>query len=123
MLEEISSFTQMEEVFLARPMGAFATLAIVIGILSLGAYLYRRSWGLSIKTRIFLLVVRVMALAMMVAILMEPTAVIKETQSRMRGLPVLLDVSASMSMKDQRKRPEDIMEAASALGKIGRAHV
>jgi hypothetical protein len=44
MLEEISSFTQMEEIFLARPLGGLATLAISIGILLVGAYLYRNSW-------------------------------------------------------------------------------
>ena len=31
-------------------------------------------------------------------------------------MPVLLDVSESMSMKDQRKLPEEIVEAAAALG-------
>lgn len=116
MLEGISSFTQIEEIFWARPIDVAAMLAILVGILALGAYLYRRSWGLRSGMRIFLAVSRVIVLALIVATLLEPTAVIKETQTRQRGLPVLLDVSESMAMKDQRKRPEDIMEAAAALG-------
>jgi len=47
---------------------------------------------------------------------MEPTAVRTEEHTRERSLPVLLDVSESMSMKDQRKLPEEIVEAAAALG-------
>ncbi|MDB4576665.1 hypothetical protein N9Z77_00870, partial [Akkermansiaceae bacterium] len=39
-----------------------------------------------------------------------------EEHTRERSLPVLLDVSESMSMKDQRKLPEEIVEAAAALG-------
>lgn len=118
MLEKISSFTRIEDVFLARPTSVIALLAILIGILALGAYLYRRSWGLGPGLRGFLAVARVIVLALVVTALLEPTAVVKETQTKMRGLPVLLDISESMAMKDQRKRPEDIMEAASALGLV-----
>lgn len=118
MSETISSFTRIEDVFLARPVGVFAMLAILIGIIALGAYLYRRSWGLRPFTRGFLGVARVIVIAIVALSLLEPTAVIKETESRLRGLPVLLDVSESMGMKDQRKRSEDIMEAASALGLV-----
>jgi hypothetical protein len=118
MSETISSFTRIEDVFFARPIGVFAMIAILIGIIALGAYLYRRSWGLGSFTRGFLGVARVVVIAVVVLSLLEPTAVIKETETRLRGLPVLLDVSESMGMKDQRKRSEDILEAASALGLI-----
>lgn len=120
MLEKISNFTRIEDVFLARPTSVVALLAILIGILALGAYLYRRSWGLGPGLRGFLAVARVIVLALVVISLLEPTAVVKETQTKMRGLPVLLDISESMAMKDQRKRPEDIMEAASALGLVNK---
>lgn len=116
MLEGISSFTRIESIFWARPIGVAAMVAILTGILAFGAYLYRRPWGLRPGMRAFLAVARVIVLALIVATLLEPTAVIKETRTVQRGLPVLLDVSGSMAMKDQRKRPEDIMEAASALG-------
>lgn len=116
MLDGFSSFSRIEEIFFARPIGVIALLVVLLGILSLGAYLYRRSWGLRPGMRAFLAVARVIVLALVVATLLEPTAVIKKTQTRQRGLPVLVDVSESMAMKDQRKRPEDIMEAAAALG-------
>jgi hypothetical protein len=118
MLETIASFSGIENVFLARPTSVVVLIALFIGILALSAYLYRSSWGLRPGMRIFLAVARLVVLALVVTTLLEPTAVIKETQTKMRGLPVLLDVSGSMAMKDQRKRPEDIIEAATALGLV-----
>lgn len=118
MFEGIFNFTRFEEFFWARPISSSAMLAIFVGILVLSAYLYRRSWGLSPWLRICLAVARVVVLTLVVATLLEPTAVVRETQTRMRTLPVLLDVSESMAMKDQRKRPEDVMEAAAALGMV-----
>ena len=53
--------------------------------------------------------------------LLEPTAVLRETHTRQRGLPVLIDISESMSMKDQRKRTEDLVEAAAALDLLPRS--
>jgi len=50
--------------------------------------------------------------------LLEPTAIITESHTLSRSLPVLLDVSESMSMKDQRKRPEDLVSAATALDMV-----
>ena len=59
-----------------------------------------------------------MALVLVLATLLEPTAVVTETSTRVRSLPVLLDVSESMSMKDQRKRSKDLLDAATALGMV-----
>jgi hypothetical protein len=118
MLEWISSFARIEKLFWARPIPSVAMLAILVGILVLSAYLYRRSWGLRPGLRISLAVARVVVLTLIVATLLEPTALVRETHTQMRGLPVLLDVSESMAMKDQRKRPEDILEAAAALGML-----
>ena len=118
MLEGLSNFTGIEEIILARPIGLPAMLALLAGIVGLSVYLYRRSWGLRPATRIFLAVTRFIVLAVTTAILLEPTAVVRETQTRQRALPVLLDVSESMSMKDPRKRPQDLLEAATALGHL-----
>jgi uncharacterized membrane protein len=96
---------------------SFGTLvAIFAAIVVLSLYLYRRPWGLPLWLRGILVVSRVLVLALLVATLMEPTAVRTEEHTRERSLPVLLDVSESMSMKDQRKLPEEIAEAAAALG-------
>lgn len=118
MSEVISSSVQIEQIFWARPIPAAAMLAIFIGIVALSIYLYRRRWGLQPWLRTLLAVVRLVVLALVVATLLEPTAVVRETHTQQRGLPVLIDVSESMSMKDHRKRPEDIVEAAAALNQL-----
>ena len=118
MSDAILIIAQIERVFLARPLPTGVLLAILAAIILLSFYLYRRPWGLPLWMRVSLAVARVVVLAMVVASLLEPTAVVKETHTRVRGLPVLLDVSESMSMKDQRKRSEDVADAAAALGMI-----
>lgn len=115
MLEATFSSIQIEQLFWARPLPTVTMGAIFVGILVLSAYLYRRSWGLKAGARAVLGLIRMVVLALIVATLLEPTAVLRETQTRQRGLPVLVDISESMSMKDQRKRPEDLFEAAAAL--------
>ena len=116
MPEAIPFIAQIEQVFWARPLSVGTLVAIFTAIVVLSFYLYRRSWGLPLWLREILVVSRVLVLALLVATLMEPTAVRTEEHTRERSLPVLLDVSESMSMKDQRKLPEEIVEAAAALG-------
>ncbi|MDE0596789.1 MAG: hypothetical protein OSB65_16240 [Roseibacillus sp.] len=107
---------QIERLFWARPasgalmMGAFAVV-IVLTVL-----LYLRRRGLPDWVRLVLAVSRLVALALIVAVVFEPTATVTQTQTENRRLPVLIDVSESMSVVDQRKRSEDIGEAAVALG-------
>ena len=116
MPEVIPFIGPVEEVFWARPLSTGALLAILAGIILLSIYLYRRPWGMPLAVRVGLTISRVLVLALVVASLLEPTAVVKESLVQARSLPVLLDVSESMSIKDQRKRPEDIVSAAKALG-------
>ena len=118
MPEVILHIAKIEEVFFARPLPLGVLMAILAAIVVLGIYLYRRPWGLPTWLQASLAVVRGLALALVIATLLEPTAVVTETHTRIRSLPVLLDVSESMSMKDQRKRSEDLLEAASALGMV-----
>lgn len=116
MSEAIPVIAQIEQVFWARPLSVGTLVAIFAAIVVLSLYLYRRPWGLPLWLRGILVVSRVLVLALLVATLMEPTAVRTEEHTRERSLPVLLDVSESMSMKDQRKLPKEIVEAAAALG-------
>ena len=116
MPEATPFITQIEQVFWARPLSFGTLVAVFAAIVVLSLYLYRRPWGLPLWLRGILVVSRVLVLALLVATLMEPTAVRTEEHTRERSLPVLLDVSESMSMKDQRKLPEEIAEAAAALG-------
>ena len=118
MPEVIPIISQIEQVFLARPLSIGTLVAIFAAIVLLSIYLYRRPWGLPLWLRASMVIARVLVLALIVATLLEPTAVVTETHTRVRSLPVLLDVSESMSMKDQRKRSEDLVEAATALGMV-----
>ena len=115
MSELTSSSVQIEGIFLARPLATPAMVTILIALLVLSVYLYRRSWGLRPWQRVLLGVVRVVALALVCITLLEPMAVVRQTNTQQRGLPVLVDISASMAMKDQRKGAVDLVEAAAAL--------
>lgn len=118
MPDAFHTMAQVDEIIWARPLSTTALIAIFAGIVVLSIFLYRKGWGLPLWLRVFLAVSRILVLALIVATLLEPTAVRTELQTRVRSLPVLLDISESMSMKDQRKRPGDIVEAAAALGMV-----
>ena len=115
MSELTSNSVQIEEIFLARPLTTPVMFAILIALILLSVYLYRRSWGLRPWQRVLLGVVRVVVLALVCITLLEPMAVVRKTNTQQRGLPVLVDISESMAMKDQRKSDEDLVEAAAAL--------
>lgn len=104
--------------FWARPLSTPLMIAVFAAVLLLSIYLYRRPWGLPLWLRALLGVARLLALALVVASLFEPTAVVSESHTQPRSLPVLIDVSESMSMKDPRKNPEDVADAAAALGMV-----
>ena len=118
MPEAIPIIGQIEQVFWARPLSTATLVAILAAIVLLSIYLYRRPWGMAFWLRAFLATSRILVLVLVVATLLEPTAVVIESHTQVRSLPVLLDVSESMSMKDQRKRSEDIASAAVALGMV-----
>lgn len=99
-----------------RPVSAGVIIAALVGVVILASFLYRRSRGLPGRIHFGLLVARLVVLCLVVLALFEPTAVIERTRKAKRRLAVLIDVSKSMSIKDQRKRPEDVVEAAVVLG-------
>ena len=108
----------LENFFWARPLSTPLMIAVFVAVVLLCIYLYRRPWGLPLWLRISLGAARLLALALVVASLFEPTAVVTETHTQARTLPVLIDVSESMSMQDQRKNTQDIADAAAALGML-----
>ncbi len=115
MTQLIASVAEIEQFFWARPLPTAAMFALFAIVVALSFYLYRRSWGLKPWLRYSLGLARLIVLVLIVAALFEPMAVIRETDTRQRGLPILIDVSQSMSIKDPRKRPEDLAEAVAAL--------
>ena len=110
-----ASTSEIQQLFWARPLPAPGMFLVFVAVIALSVYLYRRPWGLPPWLRAVLGVVRLLVLALVVSTLLEPTAVVEKTHTEQAGLPILVDVSESMSMKDHRKDSEDIVEAAAAL--------
>jgi len=118
MPDVLSSGVEIEALKWARPVPAAVLLVAAVAVVAWSVFLYRRPSGLLGWQRAGLASARIAVLAIVIASLLEPTAVIRETRTYPRRLPVLLDVSESMSIKDQRKRPEHIVDAAMALGML-----
>ena len=106
---------QAERLMWARPIPMVAVVASFVAVVALTVYLYRRRAGVTMRVRIMLAVFRLVVLCLIIAALLEPTALVRRTVTSKPRLSVLIDVSESMSVKDQRLKPEDIVEAARAL--------
>lgn len=115
MINWLSNNIQIEQLFFARSVSSVVMLAAFAAVVALTIYLYIRRQGLPMKIRVPLALARLVVLSLIVAALFEPTAELTETHTTKPRLAVLVDVSKSMSIQDQRKRPEDIVEAATAL--------
>ena len=115
-----ASFTTMglSGFFWARPLSTPLMIAVFVAVVLLSLYLYRKSWGIPMWLRVSLGLARIVALAVVVASLFEPTMVTEETYTQARSMPVLIDVSESMSMRDPRKLSTDIADAARALDMV-----
>lgn len=111
----MTTLAEIEQLFWARPIATPLMVAAFVSVVLWSGYLYRKSFGLKPWLRAVLGVARLIALLLIVAALFEPMAVVKESRTTQRSLPVLVDVSESMSIKDPRKRNEDLAEAAEAL--------
>lgn len=108
--------TEIEGLLFARPLPLLLWGVIIVVIIAASVLLYRRERGLKTWVRIALATIRITILLLLVAALFEPTVALKETHEEKRSLAVLVDASRSMSIRDQRKRPEDVEDAAVALG-------
>jgi uncharacterized membrane protein len=116
MMSLFSKGTEITELLFARPMSMIIWAAVIVAIIAITALLYRRERGLKLGLRITLITMRIAILLLIVVALFEPTVAIKETHEKKRSLAVLVDGSKSMSIRDQRKTPEDVNDAAVALG-------
>lgn len=116
MIAWLFSDGQVERLFWARPASPAVVATALVAVVLLTAILYVRRQGLPTWVRVVLAVSRLLALALIVAAIFEPTVTVTETQAEKRRLAVLVDTSESMSIVDQRKRSEDLGEAAAALG-------
>ena len=116
MIDWLFNNLQIEQLIWTRPVSSGVLIAAFGAVVALTVYLYIRRQGLPLKIRIALALARLIVLSLLVAALFEPAAVVSETHTTKRRLAVLVDVSKSMTIKDQRKKPEDVAEAATALG-------
>ncbi len=107
-----------EEFFWARPLSTPLMIALFAGVVLISVFLYRRAWGLPIRLRVGLGIARLVTLGLVLASLFEPTGVVTESLTQQRSLPILIDVSESMSLKDPRKNAQDVADAAIALGMV-----
>lgn len=121
MMPTLASGFEIEQLFWGRPLPLPWMVLVFAVVIFWSLYLYRRALGLRPSLRYTLGIVRLFALILIVAAFFEPMAVLRETEVRKRELPVLIDVSESMSIKDPRKRPADLADAAVALNLIDSA--
>ncbi|MFT7630536.1 MAG: hypothetical protein ACI87E_001543 [Mariniblastus sp.] len=113
-----SNDVQVEQFTWARPISLTAMLLVFGAIVVLTIFFYKRLRGAPPMIRLALCAARMVVLCLIVAALFEPTVTLTEPQTTKRRLAVLVDVSQSMSVRDHRKRPEEIVEAATALGML-----
>ena len=118
MMETAANQWMIENIFFARPLPLPLMLLAIGAVISWSVYLYRRSIGLSPVLRFTLGFTRFFVLSVVLAALCEPMIGLQETKTRKKTLPVLVDVSQSMGIRDPRKRPADLLDAAVALDLI-----
>lgn len=109
---------EIEQIFWARPLTMPYMAAVFLFAVLWTAFVYRKSRGLNYRLHLTLFTIRLAVLVLLLAILFEPMAVVHETHSTPRRVPILLDVSQSMSTVDPRKRSDDLTNAAEALNLI-----
>jgi len=114
----LTRLTGIKELMWGRPAPLLLVIAVMAAVVALTVFLYRRQKGLPSRIRAGLAAARFIVLLLVALALFEPMAAIEKKKAVKRRLPVLIDVSESMSIKDQRKRPEDVVDAAVVLGML-----
>ncbi|MBT3297195.1 MAG: hypothetical protein HN383_18160 [Verrucomicrobia bacterium] len=118
MMNWLTNITGIKELMWGKPAAPVLMLSALGAVVLLTAFFYRRQRGLPGPVRAGLAVARLIVLLLVVATLFEPMALFTKSRLVKRRLPVLIDVSESMSIRDQRKRPADVVDAAVALGML-----
>jgi len=91
---------------------------LILAAIAYAAIPYWREGTLSVRRRLPLAALRLLALAVLVAVILQPVLDISVITDLKRNILVLVDTSASMAIRDARKDPEHLAEAAMALGKL-----
>jgi hypothetical protein len=104
------------EWYFRRPWPMLALVACVAAVVVYALVLYHRE-ALKKRYRLFLGLLRAVLLALVVFTLFEPMLGIELQVKLRKNLLVLVDTSESMTIKDNRRTPAQIEEAAIGLGK------
>jgi len=118
MFSWLTGNSSIESFFWGRPTSGIVLVISLVAAILLTLALYRRAPGMPSWIRILLAIARFSMLCILASALFEPTLTLKREQTTRKRLSVMIDVSQSMSIKDQRKRDTDIIEAAAAMGYI-----
>jgi hypothetical protein len=118
MFDWLTGNSHIESLLWARPASGTMLVVSLAAVILLTLVLYRRAPGMPIWIRIPLAVSRFVMLCILVSVLFEPTVTVNRQQTTRKQLSVMIDVSQSMSIQDQRKRDTDIVEAAVAMGYV-----
>ena len=93
-------------------------VVLLLLVIVYGVVLYRRETAVGWRSRWLLAACRIAALGLLLTLLFKPVLAVRTSNPVPRGLLVLADNSASMSIRDTRKDADQLGEAAIALGKI-----
>ena len=119
MLRSLLGLEKTQEIagFDVRMTGGWILAAVLSALaIALVVYLYRSEERLTRGRRLFMSGCHALALLVLVLMILEPVADVELVEPQQRTVLVLLDSSRSMAIKDQRKSPEDVADAAQALG-------
>src|SRR5262249_31313815 len=104
-----------------QPWPVAPTLLVLLAVAGYVVFFYRRESGLASSWRWLLASLRVVLCVLVVLLLLEPVLATAKSVLVPSNILVLLDVSRSMTIADERRTPEDLEDAALALGKMSYA--
>jgi len=94
-------------------LAALIVVAVVVTVV-----VYRRQGGISSWLRVVLTMLRATACVLLIALVFEPVLSVAKDLIVPSNVLVLLDVSQSMTLTEQRSKEEDLLDAARALGSV-----
>jgi hypothetical protein len=110
-----ANLEDIQDVYLRSTVPLAAVAVLLLVAVAYAAFLYQRHRTFGTTARISLALLRAGTYVLLVLLLFEPVAAITKTIKLPSNILVLLDVSESMGVRDPRRRPEDVREAAELI--------
>jgi hypothetical protein len=111
-------YESLDTFYFRQPWPLAVVVLAILAALAIAAILYLAERSLPRWKRILLGSLRAVMLILIILLLLEPVGARSKRVTVPGNILVLVDVSESMSIAEQRNRPEDLEEAALALGNI-----